>query len=203
MLSDPTLFALPNLDDFSGTAWLKPAAFPYQLTNRVEAPRWLFPRMTELASDFRRGLQPDLALMIPIPAETSLLPPQKVEVSVVAPAGRGRPSWRLEGELAGRAVLAAPELEPLQGNLIVTNTVIRLLVGPRGETLSAVPEASSGSSVADQRALSFARGIRFSSLTELPPGSGVVPGPVKVGMIVFEWFSNEPAGRTPLAAGPP
>ncbi len=189
---DPTLFALVSPQGFSRSAWLSIPPFQYQMTNPPEPRRWLTLPADELTGDFAEFVQTNLLneeviSRAPAPAIAKLGLP----TPVVTAATR----VRIESGLADRAL--APGLAlPRQPQVILTNSVVRVLVDPDGLTLSAALLSSSGVAQADQDALQAARRARF-----VPTGrGGPSPAGVSFGTLVFEWAGVQWAEPTAAAA---
>jgi outer membrane biosynthesis protein TonB len=101
---------------------------------------------------------------------------------------------RLSDELAKRRLVTSRELpsQPPRPELL-TNTVLRVVVGADGLVASAIQvkqPPGSGSEKADREALDFAKAMRFAPL----PAGTLTPS---IGTIVFEWHiapTNSPSG---------
>jgi hypothetical protein len=196
-LEDPTLFALPHLQGFSGKAWLEipPLTFP-----RTDAPapeRWLLLSPAELGVDFEDFARTNR----PPPFQTfaALEPELKTPGNPLPPPVSPPSRLRIEGELAGRVLLSRPSLPSFTNTDLLTNSVVQLLVDARGGALSAVlMPPGSGSEKADQFALDMARNARFKPLP-LPArqASDALP-PLSMGTLVFEWQTRlAPATNAP------
>jgi hypothetical protein len=100
---------------------------------------------------------------------------------------------RVIGNLAGRPVRNAPAslpLQPVPEGVVLTNTVVQVLVEPRGQVVSAVLiPPGSGVKATDQNALQFARNLRFQAVDPAATAT--------VGRLIFEWqplpATNAPA----------
>jgi TonB family protein len=182
-LSDPTLFAMPHEEGFSGTAWLRHAGFSYRMATPVPPPQWRSPDASALAGDLpfagrslvadeSRGPTrlPPVALRLPVPSGDS--------------ACDGSSGIKMDGALADRVLSSPLRLPAIEAGALLTNTVVRLLVNAAGEPVSAVLWQSSGSVQADQKALQLAKAARFEPL----PGSESTLG-ATVGMLTFQWFT--------------
>src|SRR5262245_22826607 len=118
-LSDPTLFALPHLQGFSGPAWLRGPQQKFPAFDWSEEPRWLALPLQQLGEAFDRFMRtnapgPGLALAEPEPELT--LPAASTTVL------RGRSEMRLEGGLAKRRLITPVELPSWPNADVLTNT---------------------------------------------------------------------------------
>jgi TonB family protein len=194
-LSDPTLFALPHRESFSGAAWLTfpPKEFPPFA--ELEPAHFLSLIGAGLGADFESFMttnaperlpaiaQPEFALKLPSVQETACLPE--------------RSQLRVTGALAGRRLFLAPDLPSWPSAEILTNSVVQVLIDSGGKSVSALLLSKSGSTEADQHAVRTARRTRFEPLNPkdaIDPQEGLAWG-----QLVFEWHtlplqaSNSPA----------
>jgi len=186
-LTDPTLFALPHSQSFSGDAWLNatsPPALALSL-DWPDKPSWL-PLSTEslgeLFSRFaetnffesRRSVKSDTTLTMP------RLPP-RIQSEQESRA-------IVTGELARRRLVTPFDLHAWPHTDTLTNTVVRVLVDSGGQTISADLMSGSGLAAADQYALAQAAGARFESFEQEGPdrNHSSVQG-LTWGDLVFEW----------------
>ncbi len=183
---DPTLFALPNRHGFSGEAWLTPHSPQFHPAEWSGAARTLPLDSEQLGTRFLEfvhtnapgsfpilgGLKPDVAVPEPFP--------------IGPPPGASR--LRIEGELAGRRLLAPLQLPALTNTDLLINSVVQLVVDARGRTVSAVLlPPGSVLNEADQRALDLAKGARFEARDTggarfTNPSAGL-----SIGTMIFEW----------------
>jgi hypothetical protein len=180
-LNDPTLFALPQANDFGAAIrtqtpafnprpiyWTEPAGWP---PLAPEPPDRTFGRL-------QQSNAPPVALLDFEPA------PQFDDPAVPALSALRQPSTlRLRGELAGRLLLAPPSLPAWPAADVIAPSKVQVLVDPAGGVVSAVllpPDIGLESDLhddqADQAALSLARAARFAPATRLT-----------VGQMVFNW----------------
>ena len=201
-LANPALFALPNTRGFSGMTWRMRSRPAAPLTDWTEPPRWL-----ELPLDFQEAIERE--------AQTERLEPLSIPVRPMPwlalperpPAGpaRQRSTLRIDGAIAGRALLVPLQLESQTHPDLLTNSVVQVLLNADGLPVSTLLLASSGSPAADQRALNLARQARFESVDVEGPdrATSSVQG-LAWGRMIFEWktelmpATNSPApGRQP------
>lgn len=204
-LQDPTLFALPHLRGFSGTAWLitKPLGFPPALWPEPE--RFLALDTHTLGAAFESFVRTNL------PPSFAVIPnvhPEPVLVDYVPIAPQSRESrLRIEGDLARRKLLTVPHLASWTNADFLTNSIVQLLVDGKGNTVSCVllRQPSVTPSVvqdeADQQALRLARSARFQPASSLPAADFDSPAGLCIGKMIFEW-QTIPAPPTNSLAGP-
>ena len=187
-LIDPTLFALPHRQNFSGPGWLlvQPQPFePYLWTN---PPGWLELTVTELGEPFQRFIGTNVF------DASRLLPESQPELTWPAVARTqflpAHSTFRLTGDLAQRRMLSSLEL-PSQANAeLLTNSVVRLVVDLAGTPITQTLLVSSGSKEADGYALEQARAVRFEPANR--PGKASSAGELSWGELIFEWHTIPP-----------
>jgi len=195
-LDDPTLFALPGVRGFSGAAWLRPVPLDYRPTNWSEPAHWLTQNVEQLGSAFAELIRTN-----PAPHRAFGAKPAPRRTGVAVPPVRlpGKSLFRIEGELAGRELIAPLEVPSFPHTDILANTVVQLVVNRSGFVFSPpVALTGSGSKAADQRAVELAASVRFKPV---PAGDA---GPLMWGKLVVQWHTLEmPATNRPAAEPPP
>jgi len=196
-LRDPTLFALPHLEGFSGLAWLTIAPVEVQALVSSEPPVPLSLTQERLGADFKAFMatnqpndlpvfrRPELDLRLPVVAEPDPFPTQS--------------RLRLLGGLAGRHLLVFPALPPWPGPEILTKSVVQVLVTADGKPHSAVLLKPGVPNEADQFAVREARRVRFEPV-DLSESTNPVAG-LTWGQLVFEWYTL-PATNNAVEAAP-
>jgi hypothetical protein len=195
-LTDPTLFALPHVESFSGLAWMQvpPRKFPsFQWT---ETPRWLPLPTQELGAAFSRFIKTNAFSRLETVTESrpELIIPEPLTSSGARRASR----LELQDGLTQRPLLTKIELPSWPFTDLLTNTVVQLLVDASGQPVSPTLLTSSGLKEADQFALDKARATRFQPVP-------VEPGLVRSrptahltwGKMVFEWHTVPIETNTP------
>ena len=182
-LEDPTLFALPHVEGFSGAAWLQALHKQPEPFSWSEPPRWLPMSLERLGAAFTQFMRTNqFATYTP-----ELKPPPQLTVPVMAPietAASRNSTLQIEGELTSRKLLNPPSLPPQPGADLLTNTVVRVLVDNAGKVFSAVLlQPGSGSQDADRYAYGIAQSARFAPLPD--NDTGVINW--TEGRLVFEW----------------
>lgn len=193
-LENPTLFVLPNRQGFSGEGWMKAPRLEFRPPNWTEPVRWLEVAADDLGATFTEYVEahPTIPFRNITPPEPTLTFP------VITPTlTELRPSiLRIEGQLAQRPLLNAPELPLMEGPL--TNTVVQVLVDPLGNTFSALLlKPGSGSEKADELALQIARNAQFKSIEPTGPDRASLPEPkLMLGTLIFEWQPLPPTNNS-------
>ncbi len=199
-LEDPTLLALPSLAGFSGAAWLKFPTLDYQPAEQVEPAHSLALNTQSLAATFSQFIATN-SIAPPLIADKPLPPLPRYEPNFPYERPPTQSVLRLEGGLATRPLLTSVELKSWPANDILSNTVVQAAVDAQGHTFSATLLAGSGSTNADQHALTQAAIARFRPMRE-----GNRPGePARSltwGRWVFQWHTL-PVPSTNLAAATP
>jgi hypothetical protein len=192
--NDPTLFALPHQESFSGSAWLTIPLQEFAPFVWSEPPRFLSLAKDELAADFESFMttnQPEGLPAVEQPELTLKLP--EVEESPSLP---DRSRLRLTGALAGRRLLVSPTLPSWPSADILTNSVVQMLVDTDGKPVSATLLSKSGFSEADQHAVREAYRARFEPLNPGDPNNPLAG--LTWGQLIFEWHTLPlPATNSP------
>jgi len=202
-LSDPTLFALPHREAFSGDAWLKMPSTPTVAFTWTEPPRWLIIATQELGASFHRVLESYSFDQL----QTAPHSEPELTLPRIPPGGEvpSRSTFRLLGALAARRLVAPFDVPPWPNNDILTNTIVKVLVTAEGVPVSAAVLSSSGLKAADDFAREQVRSARFESVvTDGPQRSTNTPAGLTIGEILFEWQTVPvpPTNSVPPAAQP-
>lgn len=196
-LSSPTLFALPDLNGFSGDAWLNyQPPVPSEPTTEDAAPGWLALDGARLGA----SLKSFTAAVEPSPSRIVDLPHVWVDNFPAGSSPVMQSRLIVEGEASGRLSGKVPALPKWPAADLVAPTEIQILVNGEGRVLSAVPlEGDYSATVpgillparsleADRYALEFARNLSFKPL---PPASSEPPleepRRVQSGRLTFVW----------------
>jgi len=196
-LMDPTWFALPHRQGFSGAAWMTAPDFPTNKFSWSEELRPLGLRTQDLGSAFNRFVATNdfAGFQTLAPPEPSLVLPPFTRVGVPSSS-----SLRIEGRLGQRRLLTRLSLTNWPHTDLLTNSVVQLLVDAEGRPVSGgTLLSSSGLPAADQRALELATAARFNSVAESGPAGAT--GRLIWGTLIFEWkklslpATNAPADK--------
>jgi hypothetical protein len=189
-LADPTLFALPSLQGFSGPAWMRFSALEHEPVPWSEAPRWLTVDTQHLGRTFGSLLatNPRPPLLV---ADKPM--PRLIGADAPVPSLplRRQSVLRLTGDLARRRLLAPLALKAWAHTDILSNSVVQALVDAQGRVLAATLLHGSGLNEADQHALRQATGARFDPLPHAP--SGKAPSDLARGRLIFQWHTVPPS----------
>jgi hypothetical protein len=187
-LDDPTLFALPHQEGFSGDAWLRIPPLEFHPMDWSEPPRPLPLSVAQLGAEFENFVQTHrfASFEITVKPQPDLTMP---EIPPVTPLSTPS-TLRIEGGLARRRLLSPLELPPQPSNDLLTNSVVQLMVDALGNPISEVllSPGSGSQKEADQRALELAKSARFEPIEIAGPGRKKNPDTaVTLGTMVFEW----------------
>ena len=190
LLSDPTLFVLPHQQGFSGRAWLQIPPFVTRPFKWTEPQRWLplaEQGLGNVFNDFMHTNNYTVARFETMPAPELTVP----ETEPLTPL-TGKSTVRIEGSLAGRRLLAQPDLTSWRGTDVLDESVVQVLVDAVGNVLSAfVRPPGCGSADADQLAVKLAKSARFEPSSRGNAGA-------TWGTMIFNWpivsaVTNAPA----------
>ena len=193
-LMDPTWFALPHRQGFSGPAWMTAPDFPSNKFSWSEELRPLALRTQDLGSAFNRFVATNdfAGFQTLAPPEPALALPAVRPLAVPSSS-----SLRIEGRLARRRLLTPLSLTNWPHTDLLTNSVVQLLVDAEGRPVSGgTLLSSSGLAAADQHALELATAARFNSVAESGPAGAT--GRLIWGTLIFEWKNlSVPATNAP------
>lgn len=183
---DPTLFALPNLQGFSGSAWLRFSPLENLPRDWAEPVRTLGLDPKQLARTFEPFTATDFSGPL-LTVDRPILRITGTDAFVPNQPVAAGSEIVLEGPLAARPLLTPAELPSWQHRDILSNSVVQVSVMATGEPFSAVLLSGSGRIEADQAALDFATRARFSPLVETSATPSMLEGPLVSGRMVFHW----------------
>ena len=179
VLTDPTLFVLPNPKDFASAVRLK-IPEPDQPSFRwTEPPRWLPPATETMGAAFSRFMQTNFSPSLPFdfkPAAELSRPTLPVE-----PAFAQNSTMQVEGGLAQRLLPSETGLTNWPYADVLAPCIVQVLVDTAGNVVSTVLLNPGGYDAADQRALEIARTLRFTPSARLA-----------FGRIIFNWHTVPP-----------
>ena len=183
-LADPTLFALPNARDFSSAIWPKIPAVPVPAFRYTEPPRVLAqPDAQTLGATFNEFMQTNRFAAYELdfkPEPQFTAPAMSMENSLPQNS-----TLQIVGGLAQRKLLSPVSLPDWPHDDVIVSSKIRALVDTAGNVVSVillppetVEEISAHDDGADQRALAFARGLRFAPAQK-----------ITLGVLIFNWHT--------------
>lgn len=194
-LDDPTLFALPHLEEFAGSAWLEPPPIGFRRLNWTEQPRWLGLSAENLGATFSRFMQTNFFAghTLDFKPSPKLSEPPPVETEIAQNS-----TLQVKGELAQRRLINETNLPSLPYNDVIAPNVVQVLVDVAGDVVSAVLlpsenslDADGRADISDTNALQIARAVRFAPSSQLTFGE-----------LIFNWHTVPLATTNPPAALP-
>jgi hypothetical protein len=185
-LPDPTLFALPHRESFSGPAWLLPPPQEIQPFTWTESPRFLALQADQLGADLPPPNAAQLLERWPLTADFE--PDLQMPAEVIGRIFPDRSRARVTGGLESRSLRTHLELSPKAHTEILSNSVVQLVVDREGVPVSAALIASSGFQEADEDAVRQARATRFDPLDRVVEANRPLSG-LAWGELVFEWHT--------------
>lgn len=197
-LADPTVFALPHRDGFSGPAWMESKPQEIPSFSWSESPDWLALSVDSL----RQRLLPPHELANTRSIVTAVQPDPRLSIPTLPPLGPAhlQSSVEVQGDLANRRLLA-PLMAPTITNVdIVSNSIVQLVVDADGNPISATPlpaAPGSGLSELDKLAADLARKARFAPIAANGPGRiADALSHLTIGQLIFQWETVPPAAGT-------
>ncbi len=188
-LNDPTLFALPHRQGFSGSAWLKMPRMNFPSFDWSEPTNWLALPVVQLGAVFGRFMETNHfdSWHPPANPEPDLGLPEFFSLTTTA----GESKLRLEGGLARRRLLMPPKLSSWPHKDLLTNSVVQVLLDGEGRPISVrLLPPGSGKAEADQQALEVAKAARFDAVNGSGPRRIANPlANLNWGHMIFEWHT--------------
>ena len=175
-LTDPTLFALPHLDDFAPADWLRPPAITQPSFRWTEPPSFLPPAPESLGMAFVAFVQTNSLATFPLDFKPA--PQLTAPEAVIESALPQNSTLKFLGALAQRPLQNPIVVPTLAWNDVIAPSRVQLLVDAEGKVVSTVLLQSSEYDVADQKALALARAARFV------PATGLM-----FGELLFNWHT--------------
>lgn len=203
VLADPTVFALPHRDGFSGPAWIesKPQEMPSFTWS--EPPDWLALSVDSL----RQNLLPPHEMANTHSIVTAVQPDPLLSLPALAPLGpaRLRSLVEVDGDLASRRLLTPLMPPPITNVDIVSNSIVQLVVDADGNPISVTPlpaAPGSGLNDMDKLAAELARNARFAPIAENGPRRiADALSHLTIGQLIFQWETVPPAVLSTNAPG--
>ncbi len=187
-LPDPTLFALPHREAFSGSAWLSVSNAqeikPFVWTEPAEYLNLLPQQLAACCFSPEAASPPDIsARLAEFPADLSLPAPSQKQLFP------DRSAVYVAGGLRGRPMRTRFELPSRPNPELLTNSVVQLLVDAEGAVLSAILLGPGcGLKEADDYAVSKAAVARFAPVPHDPEDTSPFSG-LTWGELVFQWHT--------------
>jgi TonB family protein len=188
-LDDPTLFALPHVNDFASAVWGQMSVAPQPSFRWTESP--LPPPLAaeNLGANFIRFMQTNVFT----PQTNHFKPEPKLSEPVLPlpPLFADASTLQIEGDLAQRKLLTPENLPSWPWADVIAPSKVQVLVNTAGNVVSAVLLEASGPEFADTNALALARRLRFAP----------APRPT-FGQLIFNWRTVAPPATNSPAATP-
>jgi hypothetical protein len=199
---DPTLFALPRQQGFSGPAWLEVPRREFQSFHWTEAPRWLPVSLPGLGATFNGFIETNNLDSLPAPAQPE--PELTLPGPGPLPLARERTEVRFAEDLARRRLVTPIKTRSWPHTDVLTNSVVQLAVSPDGRPVSfTLLPPGSGSREADQCALDQVRAARFEPVSAGgPEGSNTRITSLTWGLMIFQWHTLSLPPTSLPATGP-
>ena len=187
-LNNPTLFALPQTNDFGAAIRRLTPAFAQPSFRWTEPPRWLPLAAEPLGRDFDRYMRTNPPAVWPLDFKPApeFNDPEIPSLSALTQAS----TLHLRGELARRPLLRPLTLTNWPAADVIAPSKVQVLVTPAGQVFDAVLlppdyglESDAPDDRADQMALTLARSARFAPADH-----------ETVGQMIFNWQTVPVAG---------
>jgi hypothetical protein len=190
-LTDPTLFARAQQDEFSAAAWMAISAVDFTASRTNQAPRWLMLAPAQLGSHFREFIRTNA----PVTLGGGMLTPPTSPPLRIGPLAEVLPvsTFQVEGDLARRALLHFSPPPAQTNSEVLQPSEVQLRVDARGNPVSVLLMRSSGLKLADQLAVALAWDTQFAPDREALAQSRIQPAAGETsGTMIFFW-RTEPA----------
>lgn len=185
---DPTLFALPHAQNFSGSAWLNLPKMKHDLADWPDTSPLLAWEPVSLSAV---GAQ-ERTFQVAYPAIADKPEPRWFETAV-PPEPLSTGTWaHLEGDLGLRPALFMPEFQVWPYNDLIPSTGVRIWVDAEGLVRQAELGTECGIPEADRYALREAKRIRLEPLS--PSARSPDPNRLTAGALVVHWGTAPVAG---------
>jgi hypothetical protein len=185
-LENPNAFVRPNPKGFSGPS-LRPGPMPHQ-PYRWQPPEIEIPYPTNLLT----GLVDSILKTNLGDSANAFVKPMPEIMNLNVPPLEMQTASRLEvaGNLAGRKLLASPNLQTWSHTTLLRPTRVQVMVNPGGRVFSVVRLGGSGYAPADAMALALARrAIQFVKTTNAPTAP-LDLSRFTTGDLIFHWHTN-------------
>ncbi len=196
--ADPTLFALPHPNGFSGGAWLNFQPDLPRLTNWTASPEWLAlptQQLGETLAEYVATNRPSDALLL-----ASLRAPRILELRLASEPILTNTTAHVTGPVTSRKLLAHPSLPPVAHTDALKSTVVGVAVNGEGVVESAWLSNPSGLAAADDRAVQLARLFQFEPAPMRQARAREAATPL-LGRIAFTWQVLPPTNGLSAATG--
>ncbi|HVU27290.1 MAG TPA: hypothetical protein VHG71_06080 [Verrucomicrobiae bacterium] len=179
-LGDPTMFVLPQANDFASAIWRKTPPREPPSFRWTEPPRWLPLAADDLGSVFLHFMQTNQ--LDGFQLNFKIGPRLNKPVLPALPQTENS-TLQITGDLANRRILNPVDLPSLPCNDVIAPDKVQVLVDANGNVVSAILlpspnswETAARAAIGDTNALAIARAFRFAPS----------PRPT-VGELIFNW----------------
>jgi hypothetical protein len=185
-LDDPTLFALPHLEDFAPAIWRRTPTITAPSFRWTEPPPFLAPDVATLGTGLGSFISsnPVAAWPLNFKPEPELIVPQMTIESMLPQHS----TLEISGEIAHRKLLTPVVVPTLSYPDVIAPSKVQVLVDATGRVISTVLlpadnalEAGGRTEVGETNALAIARALRFAPAAELAFGE-----------LIFNWHTTMP-----------
>ena len=182
-LEDPTLFALPHVEDFAPAVWRSTPAITPPSFRWTEAPPFLSPAVEAMGAGLGAFMSSNQIAALPLnfKPEPELVIP-RVTIESMLPQ---HSTLEVSGDVAQRKLLTPVAVPTLAYPDVIAPSKVQVLVDADGKVVSAVllpsdnaMEAAGRTDVGETNALKIARGLRFA------PAAGLT-----FGELIFNWHT--------------
>lgn len=194
-VTDPTLFALPHRQNRVMPARAASPRPAHQFSPWPTRTNQLLPVLGQANTVFNPLVETNdfTALQLPVrPRSLPTIPNLPPPVTLA-----GQSELHLEGNLAGRRLIAPLELKSWPYPDILASSVVEVLVDAEGRPVLSRLISSSGLPAADQHALEQAKAARFEPADRSPSGADSnETARLSSGRMTFRWYTvpSPPAG---------
>ena len=164
LLLNPTLFALPNTNNFSGDAWIKLPPLQFQTSEWIDSVSGIGLNVTNMGISFAQ----EILGRSPISSVSSdSIKPRYLELLLLNPLPLKESYYSVLGPLDSYSNSLPSHLPswPYQENFLLSNTIVQVWINDQGNVVSSVLESGCGLKEADQYALNQAKWARFDRKT--------------------------------------
>lgn len=196
LFSDPTLFALPHAESFSGGAWIHFHPDLPKLSNWSATPEWLALPSEQLGNSLLDYVATNHLAEEQLLA--SMRAPENLEIRLPDSPLIAETTVRVEGPLAARKLIGVPSLPSATNADVLHRTVVAVSVNGDGVVETAALIGDSGSKAADDQAVDLARLFAFDSVS-IRDAHGRENSTPMLGRLIFTWHVTNASATTASA----
>lgn len=200
---NPTLYATPNPNGFSGDTWLRAKAMNHVTPGWSDPPQFLQFKPDQLLAELAQfGVtnSPRRSVVADLHGDRDERRVALSDQLKPAPATR----VVLAGELTNDDVVLLPEFPVIEFNDVLSPTILSLKVDQRGRVFSVGTVVSSGQAAADQRAVQIVRSMTFTPAAGFSLSRNADDfGHLRTTRLIVHWWTIPPGISNAPAANPP